>query len=454
MSARLFLCLGAGLAAFAVWSSTAFGAEALPAPILDGTNPASPGATLSPRIQGQAEGVQTRVIHFGAAARSLGPALRAVEPTNTVTVYTDAACLGAVAATGTLGELEGAGIQVTVGAESTTTFYATESDGVETSTCSAQGLTYRQVSSAPDPPGFTSVSPESPANDNFPILLGTADLEATVTIFTDPACSGAPVATGSGAEFESSGIQVSVADNTQTTFYAKAALAGFVSACSIDSIAYEEVTPASEPGGGGPGSGGGGGSTSPSVPPLAVAAPPAPHLRTVPGGLSNDTTPLITGSAPAATTVKVYADGDCTGQPVVKGPASQFASPGFEVPVASNSTTEFSAVSAVTGAQSSCSTPVGYVEDSMPPHTRITMAPAAKTAKRKAVIRFVDATADPPGTSFLCKVGKGKWKPCRSPLKLGHLKQKRYVVRVRATDAAGNIEPKGAVRSFRVVSHP
>ena len=69
-TARLFPCLGAGLAAFAVWSSTAFGAEALPAPILTGTNPASPGATLSPRIQGQAEGVQTRVIHFGAAARS------------------------------------------------------------------------------------------------------------------------------------------------------------------------------------------------------------------------------------------------------------------------------------------------------------------------------------------------------------------------------------------------
>lgn len=462
IAARLFLCLLVVASALVCVPVAADAAEVLPVPILNGTNPVSPGAALSPRIQGQAEGVQTKVLHFGGSRLSVDPLGRSVEPTNAVTLYTEAGCLGAVAATGTLGELEGAGIQVTVAAESITTFYATESDGVETSACSAQGLRYRQVSSPPDPPGFTSVSPESPANNNFPILVGTADPEATVSIYTDASCAGTPLATGSGAEFEGPGIEVAVADNTETIFYGKAALAGFTSACSVDSISYQEVTPASEPpteaggsggGSGGSGSGGTGTGTSP-VSPATVAAPSPPHLRTVPGGISNDTTPMIAGSASGAETVKVYANSNCTGQPVAKGSASQLASPGFEVSAAANATTEFSAVSAVTGAQSACSAPVAYVEDSTPPHTRITMGPAAKTAKRKAVFRFVDTTADPPGTSFTCRVGKARWTQCHSPLKLGHLKLQSYVVRVRATDAAGNVESKGATRRFRVVAHP
>jgi hypothetical protein len=179
--------------------------------------------------------------------------------------------------------------------------------------------------------------------------------------------------------------------------------------------------------------------------------PSAPQLRTVPGGIGNDVTPTLTGSAPGATTVFVYASSDCTGQPVAKGSASQFASGGFEVQVVPNDSAVFSAVAGVTGAQSGCSAPVTYVEDSLAPHTRITMAPAAKTARRKAVFRFTDATGDIPGTTFSCKVDKARWKPCVSPLSLRHLKARHYTVAVRAVDEAGNAELKGATRRFRVI---
>jgi hypothetical protein len=75
-----------------------------------------------------------------------------------------------------------------------------------------------------------------------------------------------------------------------------------------------------------------------------------------------------------------------------------------------------------------------------------------KTRKRKAVFRFTDITEDPPGTTFKCKVDKAKkWKPCSSPFHVKHLKPGPYLVSIRATDVAGNVEPKPAKRRFTVV---
>ena len=240
--ARLSLCLLAAVLGAAL-SAPAAGAAELAAPRLQETNPASPGASLTPRIRGHEEEAQTKVLIPRAPWIASGGTTHALDPTNTVRIYAEAECTGPVLAQRTLGELEAAGILVTVGAESTTIFYATQSNATETSPCS-EGLTYRQVSSAPDVPGFTAVNPASPANNNFPRLIGTsADPDATISVYTDAICSGSPVTSGSADEFESFGIEVAVADNSETTFYAKAGLAGFSSACSVDLIAYGEVTP-------------------------------------------------------------------------------------------------------------------------------------------------------------------------------------------------------------------
>ncbi|HUC00608.1 MAG TPA: hypothetical protein VMS11_12340, partial [Solirubrobacterales bacterium] len=354
------------------------------------------------------------------------------------------------AATGTVEKLETEGLQVAVAAESVTTFYGIQNNATEESECSPDGFSYRQVSSAPATPIFSGVSPESPANYNFPFLIGSADPEATVSIYTAASCGGSPVASGTGAAFGAPGIQATVADNSETSFYAKATMAGFASACTPAPILYREVTPPPPPPPPSGGTGGSGGINAPSANP-----PPAPRLRTVPARIANDNTPLLTGSAPEAGTVKVYASTSCGGDPVAKVPAATFTGPGVEVTVPDNSASAFTAVSlSLSGRESVCSDPVTYLEDSTAPHTRITMGPAAKTAKRKASFRFTDTTGDPAGTYFLCKVDKAKWKQCTSPLNIRHLRLRRYTVRVRAVDPAGNAEPKGALRRFRVVNHP
>lgn len=454
-AARPSLCLLVVILVGLVSASTA--QAALFPPILLTTNPASPGASTTPRIQGEIEELSTKVVTFGPGDGLDGPlTMGTPEPNNTVRLYTQAGCAGPVAGEGSAEELETVGIPLgaPVALESVTTFFATQenTEDADVSPCSSKGLKYRQVSSAPSAPALTSVSPASPANDNFPHLIGSADPEATVSIYPSTDCSGTAVAAATGAAFATPGIAVAVADNSESVFSARATMAGFSSPCSAGSIAYVEVTPPPESGGGNGGAGNppaGGGTTAPPA-----SRPSAPRLHTVPGGSANDNTPTLTGSAPGAATVKVFSSANCSGPVLTKGPASQLGSPGLPLQVADNTVTFLSATGVSAAGESPCSDPVLYVEDSTAPRTRITMGPAAKTAKRKAVIRFADTTGDAPGTVFVCRIDKAKWKQCSSPLKIKHLRLRRYVIQVKATDPAGNVELKGAKRSFKVIRHP
>lgn len=287
-----------------------------------------------------------------------------------------------------------------------------------------------------------------------------------ILIFKGAGCAGPVVGQGSAGDFESVGIQASADADAKTALSAwqvDPAEPSVHSACSESFFYWEgNVPPESDPGTGG-GSGSGGGSTGPGQgqegvglgTPAGNAKPAPPRLHMSPRARANDNTPSVAGSALDGTSVLVFSGDSCAGAPVAKGSAAQLSA-GLQVQVGDNTSTTFSAV-AVAGQRSDCSAPVAYVEDSTPPRTRITMAPGAKTRKRKAVLRFADVSEDPPGTTFQCKVKAGKrakWRPCSSPLRLRHLRPRRYVVRIRATDLAGNLETKAVKRSFKVVRHP
>lgn len=431
-SLSLLLLVGALLALAVGFAPSASAASK---PILFGTNPVSPGASLTPRIRGDADGIVTSVVH----TRGLGAVGRDVEPGTTITIYADEGCVGPVAGTGTPEELEGAGILVTepVQADSETTFYARATDLSGPSGCS-NGVTYQQVTTPPPPPAFTGVSPASGANQNFPHLVGSSVPNSVVVIYADPTCSGGVVASGSASSFASGGLQVHVEDNTTTTFYALATLAGISSGCSSSSLTYQEVSPPEEGGGGGPMSNGPG------------VRPPVPRLRTVPGGISNDRTPVVTGVAPEASLVKIYGGTDCNGALLAKVPVAQFLA-GVPLEIVANTTVAFAARSVdADGDESACSQPVLYAEDSIAPRTRITAGPGPRTLKRSVVFRFADVTGGF-DTKFLCKVDRRPWRACHTPLRLRHLGHKRHTLRVKAYDAAGNHEKHGVKRRFQVV---
>ncbi|HVY96015.1 MAG TPA: hypothetical protein VHA54_03545 [Solirubrobacterales bacterium] len=232
--------------------------------------------------------------------------------------------------------------------------------------------------------------------------------------------------------------------------------------------------------------------------PRLELGPPPPVLDgTDPQSPASSTTPRVLGhEAEGESRIKLYATSDCQGEPVATGTAAELASPGLKVTVEPRSHTTFAATAEAEGFVSACSAPISYVEDSeappggspggggsgpgggssgggifrpgsgssgtgvaakspigpayVIPRTRITFAPAAKTRSRNPIFRFTDSTGQT-GTRFQCKVDRGPWRACGSPLRLKQLSRGRHQLEVLATNALGAAEPAPARRVFKVV---
>jgi hypothetical protein len=107
--------------------------------------------------------------------------------------------------------------------------------------------TFTVDTQAPATPSVTDTDPGSPANDNTPEVMGSAEAGSTVKLYTTSDCTGSPAATGPAADFAASGLTVTVADNTTTTFKATATdAANNPSGCSSGLVYTEDsVTPSS-----------------------------------------------------------------------------------------------------------------------------------------------------------------------------------------------------------------
>ena len=186
------------------------------APVLTSTNPPSPANNNSPKV-------------FGSAVAG-----------STIRLYTNPTCAGAPAATGTAALFASSGITVSVVGDATTSFYATAtSPAGSASACSVSTVSYVEDSTAPSSPAFTTTNPKSPANYVSPRIVGSASAGTTVKLFANATCSGAPIASGSSAAFNSPGIAVEVSVSSTTTYRATATdPAGNTSACSSAQITY------------------------------------------------------------------------------------------------------------------------------------------------------------------------------------------------------------------------
>ncbi len=439
------------IAVLAMVPSAALAATPL-SPALTASTPPSPGASLTPRIQGQAEGLITAALGPNLSASGARIATSGNSVSGTVTIYAEEPnCSNSndIAGEGSASEFEHSGIEVRVAPDSTTTFFATLANENGSSPCSAQGFTYRQVTTAPEPPSFESVTPASPANNLFPHLIGSAPVESVVYIYSTPDCSGPPLGSGSAATFATEGIVVPVTKNSLTTFYARVTLAGIPSTCSTSSIEYQDVAPppseepqppSEEPNKPG----------TEAPPQQPGVAPEPPRLHLAPSRRSNDETPLVSATAAGAGSVELFENANCSGAPVAKGSAAQLAA-GMQVQVPENKTTSFYGVSVgAGGVQSACSAPVVYVEDSLAPSTKITMGPGTRTRRNSVVFRFVDTTGNEPGTAFFCKMDRHKWRSCDSPFRVKHLSHRRHLFEVTAIDPAGNREASPVRQRFSV----
>ncbi|HET7119627.1 MAG TPA: right-handed parallel beta-helix repeat-containing protein [Solirubrobacterales bacterium] len=81
------------------------------------------------------------------------------------------------------------------------------------------------------------------------------------------------------------------------------------------------------------------------------------------------------------------------------------------------------------------------------PDTKITKAPPKKSHKTTAKFKFTSSLA---GSSFECKLDKGKFKKCRSPKTYKKLKPGNHVFKVRAVKG-GKADPTPAKRKFTIL---
>jgi hypothetical protein len=231
---------------------------------------------------------------------------------------------------------------------------------------------------APAPPELTATAPPSPANENHPKVIGSAEPGSTVTLFAGSSCGGTAIATGTAEQLASPGLEVTVADNSVSEFSATATDAALnTSACS-EPIEYTETSPDE---------------VAPAPPELTPTTPPSP---------ANDNNPKIRGTAEMGSTIRIYSGTTCAGAPIATGSSAMLESPGITVSVLDNSISHFSATATDAASnESACSNSIAYTEftpivDALPPETVEKAEAAIRAANPPAVV------AQPPTPT--CKV--------------------------------------------------
>ncbi len=192
-----------------------------------------------------------------------------------------------------------------------------------------------RCASTPDAPTVGGTDPDSPANDNSPLVHGIAPEHTTVNLFAGGACAGAPTASGSAAAFAGPGISISVADDSESLIRAQATDGPLTSPCS-DPISYVED------------------STASAAPRLDATDPSSP---------SSDRRPRVVGRAEPGSRVELFTNGSCSGEPAASGSAAALRDPGLAISVADGSTTTITAIATdAAGNSSPCSKPILYAE--------------------------------------------------------------------------------------------
>lgn len=259
-------------------------------------------------------------------------------------------------------------IAVTVGANTTTTFYVSARDGAgNISPCSAQGLTYVHDTIAPQAPALSGTDPASPSAQSItPTLIGSSEPDATLVISRGANCGevvGEVVADEEG-DFE---FPVNVGANTSTRLCARATdEAGNVSTTSSLTYVHDNIAP---------------------LAPVLVS--------TDPSSPANDTTPAVLGTSEAQARLVFYA-GQCgVGSQIGSGTAVANGSFRVEVQAGSNQPTQIVAHAIdAAGNVSPCSNTLAYINDALAPSAPVWTGSNPVSPSRTSTTPTLTGTAE------------------------------------------------------------
>jgi alpha-tubulin suppressor-like RCC1 family protein len=266
------------------------------------------------------------------------------DPLGVVSIYAAAGCGAGWVATVTADANGNFTVQVTVTADSTTTFYASAVDAAgNVSTCTPDGVAWTHDGTAPAPPVLAATDPQSPATSTVPKVAGAAEAGARVTLYTDAACTGSVAGQGIAASDGSFLVNALAGANQTTEFRGRATdAAGNVSGCSAPLSYVNDSQP-------------------PTTPVWTGSQPASPTAATL--------APTVTGLTDPGVTVRLFIGAPCTGAAVATTTADANGNFSFTYTVQANSITRFFANAAdAVGNASGCTAPeLTFVHDAAPP---------------------------------------------------------------------------------------
>lgn len=169
--------------------------------------------------------------------------------------------------------------------------------------------------------------------------------------------------------------------------------------------------------------------------------PPEVSVVSGPSGPNRDTTPTFTFSSDeAGSTFRCRIDSGAFG--ACSGPGSSHTT------AALAEGAHVFRVRATDAAGNTDTERRSFAVDVTPPDTVINSGPSGTTTDRTPTFSFSAVPAS--GATFQCKVDSGSFVSCSSPRTTSTLSVGTHTFRVRARDAAGNLDPTPAIRSFKV----
>lgn len=310
--------------------------------------------------------------------------------------YNSFLCLEQIGS-GSRTQFQNTGVTANVKANSTTSIFARAYDPAGNGSACTHMTDYKHNTIAPNSPTFSATDPSSPTNQSItPLIRGTgAQFTYELFFYDDETCANL-VGSGPTADYESSGISLSLQENLNNMIYVRVRdLEGNYSSCEFHANYDHSTQPAQEVG----------------------------FLFSFPGSPTNNPSPpYIVGSANnRIVKVSLYEDSFCTSL-LGTGTRAQYSSSGIQISVAQNSTTDIYAISENDyGNTSSChyittfihndidpDPPVFIQTDPVSPHASSTSPQVTGTATTPessqlppSVVRFYDSPA------CVNKIGEG-----------------------------------------------
>ena len=318
-------------------------------PTLVSTDPASPASTTQPTVTATAE------------------------PNATVRVFLGPDCTGFMTGLGVANANGIAEFDLLVPDNGVSTLYANATDlGGQTSDCTAEPLLYEHDGLAPLAPVLIETTPASPSSEALPQLVGLGEPNATLEIYAQVGCGGAPVSSGPIGADGTFSVGFDALPNSALAVTARAVdPAGNASVCSGQlTYVHDDVPPA--------------------APLLTLTSPPSP---------SSFETPLLHGTSEPDTAIEVFGTADCTGPQLGAGEAHEAGTFAAVVSAPQNTLTSLHARAIdQAGNVSACSDGFPYEHDDSQPTVPVILSSDPESPNGASTTPLLIGNGDPDAT--------------------------------------------------------